>query len=63
MIYNLIIGILLMLQQEIEMADGLRSDGKFWIVILVVAAVTIGIMIYLFTLDKKVRKLEELQNK
>lgn len=63
MIYNLIMSILLMLQQDIEMADGLRSDGKFWIVILVVAVVTIGILIYLFTLDKKVRKLEELQNK
>ncbi|AWV98321.1 CcmD family protein [Arcticibacterium luteifluviistationis] len=63
MIYNLIMGIFLMLQQDIEMADNLRSDGKFWIVIMVVAVVTLGIIIYLFTLDRKVRKLEELQNK
>jgi hypothetical protein len=54
--------ILALLQQtEVAMADGLRSEGKFWVVILVVATVTIGIMIYLFMLDNKVRKLEEKQ--
>jgi len=51
--------LILLLQNDVEMADGLRADGKFWVVILVIAAVTIGIMIYLFMLDKKVRKLEE----
>ncbi|WP_341224359.1 CcmD family protein [uncultured Arcticibacterium sp.] len=63
MLYNFIMSIFLMLQQDIEMADNLRSDGKFWIVIMVVATVTIGIIIYLFMLDRKVRKLEELQKK
>lgn len=63
MLYNFIMSIILMLQQDVEMADSLRSDGKFWIVILVVAVVTIGIMIYLFMLDRKVSKLEKLQNK
>ncbi|MFT6880462.1 MAG: hypothetical protein ACI9DJ_002859 [Algoriphagus sp.] len=51
--------LIILLQNDVEMADGLRADGKFWVVILVIAAVTIGIMIYLFMLDKKVRKLEE----
>lgn len=51
----------LLQETEVAMADGLRSDGKFWVVILVVATVTIGIMIYLFMLDRKVRKLEEKQ--
>jgi CcmD family protein len=49
----------ILLQADIQMADGLRADGKFWVVIAIVAIVTIGILIYLFMLDKKVRKLEE----
>ncbi len=49
----------LLLQNDVEMADSLRADGKFWVVILVMASVTTGIMIYLFMLDRKVRKLED----
>ncbi len=49
----------LMLQQDIEMADLLRKDGKFWSVILVILVVFIGILGYLFLLDKKISKLEK----
>ncbi|MFT5884258.1 MAG: hypothetical protein ACI9IP_000713 [Arcticibacterium sp.] len=57
MLLTLLLSILF--QNDVEMADSLRADGKFWVVILVIAAVTIGIMIYLFMLDRKVRKLEQ----
>jgi CcmD family protein len=57
MLLTILISILL--QTDVQMAEGLRADGKFWVVIAVVSIVTIGILIYLFMLDKKVRKLEE----
>lgn len=57
----LIILLSLLLQNDVEMADALRADGKFWVVVAVMAVITIGIMIYLFLLDRKVRKLEQNQ--
>lgn len=44
---------------EIEMATGLRSSGKIWVVVLVILTIVIGLYIYLFTIDKKVKKLED----
>jgi bacteriorhodopsin len=49
----------LLLQSEVEMADGLRQEGKFWVVVCVIALVTAGILFYLFMLDRKVSKLEK----
>ena len=42
-----------------EMADALRADGKFWVVVVVVAIVTLGMFGYLIRLDGKIRRLEE----
>lgn len=44
---------------EIEMAEGLRSSGKIWVVVLVLLTIVIGVFVYLFTIDKKVTKLEK----
>jgi CcmD family protein len=50
--------------QDVEMADGLRSDGKIYIVVAVLLIVFTGIVIYLINIDKKVSKLEkEISNK
>ena len=54
---DLILSILL--ESDVVMADGLRQDGKFWVVIAVVAVVTLGILLYLFLLDRRVSKLEK----
>lgn len=45
-------------QTEIEMATGLRSSGKIWVVVGVVLTLVIGLFIYLFSIDRKVKKLE-----
>ncbi len=45
--------------QSVEMADGLRSDGKIYVVVLVLLIIFIGVVVYLFSIDKKVSKLEE----
>ena len=44
---------------EIEMADGLRSGGLIYIVVMVVLIMVLGLIFYLFTLDKKITKLEK----
>jgi hypothetical protein len=47
-------------QAEPEMADGMRSEGKIYVVVAIILIVLSGLIVYLFTLDKKVSKLEEL---
>ena len=41
------------------MADGMRADGKIWVVVAVVLTILVGLVIYLVTVDKKVSRLEE----
>lgn len=43
----------------VEMADRLRADGKIWVVVAVIAAVFVGIIIYLVRLDRQIGKLEK----
>ena len=43
----------------VEMATGLRSSGKIYVVVLVIAVLFIGLMIYLASIDRKVSKLEK----
>jgi CcmD family protein len=46
-------------QDSIEMADQMRSEGKIYVVVAVVAVILIGLFIYLFTIDRKVSRLEK----
>ncbi|MEJ8801128.1 CcmD family protein [Pontibacter sp. H249] len=46
-------------QQEIEMADTLRQDGKIYVVVVVLLTVLGGMIAYLVTLDRKVSRLEK----
>ena len=45
--------------QEPEMADGLRANGKIYVVVVVVAIIVTGLLAYLISLDRKVSKLEQ----
>jgi hypothetical protein len=47
-------------KEVIEMADTLRADGKIWVVVAIILIVLIGLFTYLFMLDKKVTRLENL---
>lgn len=42
-----------------EMADGLRSNGKIYVVVLVLATIFAGIIAFLVSLDRKIKKLEK----
>lgn len=49
--------------QEVEMADELRSSGKIYVVVAVLAIIFLGIIIYLVNLDRKITRLEKELNK
>ncbi len=46
-------------EPTIEMADNLRSEGKIYVVILVVGVVFSGLAFYAINTDRKVSKLEK----
>ena len=46
-------------QQPVEMADIMRSNGKIYVVVAVVLVILAGLFVYLFSLDRKVSKLEK----
>lgn len=43
----------------VEMADAMRSDGKIYVVVAVIAVVLTGLVVYLVTLDRKISRLEK----
>lgn len=45
--------------QNVEMADGLRSSGKIYVVVSVLCIIFIGIVAYLLNLDSKLGKLKK----
>lgn len=44
---------------NIEMAEKMRSDGKIYVVVLVVTILFTGLLIYAINTDRKVSKLEK----
>ncbi|MEN5087207.1 MULTISPECIES: CcmD family protein [Sphingobacterium] len=49
-------------QSDIDMATGLRSSGKIYVVVLVMLVLFLGVASYLFILDRKITKLEKKQD-
>ena len=41
-----------------EMADGMRSEGKIYVVVAIIVVILVGVIVYLFALDRKLTKLE-----
>jgi succinate dehydrogenase hydrophobic anchor subunit len=44
---------------QAEMADTMRSNGKIYIVVAVCLTILIGLFIYVYSVDKKISKLEK----
>ena len=44
---------------EVEMADTLRSNGKIYVVVFCIVIILAGLLIYLFSLDKRLKKIEK----
>lgn len=47
--------------QNVEMADVLRSSGKIYVVITVIGIIFIGLAIFLFSIDRRLKKIEKDQ--
>ncbi len=43
---------------DVSMADTMRENGKIYVVVAVVLVVTLGMIFYLVSVDKKIKKLE-----
>ena len=46
-------------QPEVEMADTLRSEGKIYVVVAIMLVIFIGLIGYLFLMDRKISRLEK----
>ncbi|MEJ2901793.1 MULTISPECIES: CcmD family protein [Pedobacter] len=44
---------------DVEMADALRSNGKIYVVVICIVIILVGLLIYLFSLDKRLKKIEK----
>lgn len=49
-------------QKEIEMADTMRSNGKIYTVVAVCLTILFGLFVYVFSLDRKISRLEKENN-
>jgi len=45
--------------KPVEMADVMRSNGKIYTVVAVCLTILIGLFIYVFSIDRKLKKLEK----
>ena len=50
-------------QDQVEMADIMRSNGKIYVVVAVAATVMAGLIIYLISIDRKVSSIEKKMKK
>ena len=49
-------------QEKVEMADLMRSNGKIYTVVAVCLTILIGLFIYVFSVDRKISRLEKEQS-
>ena len=54
-----LIGYVSAFAQDVEMADTMRSSGKIYVVVGTVAIVFVGLAIYLFTIDRRLTRIEK----
>lgn len=53
----------LMAQNDVEMADSFRADGKIYVVVAILSIVFTGIVLFLIRLDRKISRIEKEQLK
>ncbi|HSU28849.1 MAG TPA: hypothetical protein VLJ68_10735 [Chitinophagaceae bacterium] len=45
--------------KKVEMADGMRSNGKIYVVVAVMLTILAGLIIYIVRLDRKISRIEK----
>ena len=46
-------------QEQVEMADAIRSNGKIYAVVAIILVILFGLIAYLVMLDRKVSRIEK----
>lgn len=59
LIAALLTGLMAFAQEEPEMADIMRSNGKIYVVVAVCLTILIGLFLYAWRIDRKISKLEK----
>ena len=54
---------LLFAQEEVPMADVMRSEGKIYVVVAILLSILLGLILYVFLMDRKISGLEKRINK
>jgi CcmD family protein len=49
----------ILLMQDVTMADTFRADGKIYVVVAIISVILAGLFAYLFSLDRKISKIEK----
>lgn len=49
--------------QQAEMADTMRSEGKIYVVVAIMLVIFTGLTLFLFRMDRKIRRMEEKTSK
>jgi len=49
--------------QEAEMADGLRAEGKIYVLVAIILVILAGLFYFVLRLDSKVSRLEKASEK
>jgi hypothetical protein len=49
--------------EKVEMADTLRSNGKIYVVVIVVVTILAGLILYVIRLDRKISRMEKAGGK
>ena len=50
---------LILFLQNVTMADTLRSEGKIYVVVLILLIILSGLFLYLYRLEKKIDSIEK----
>lgn len=49
----------LSMAQDVEMAEVMRSNGKIYVVVGVIAIIFVGLVVYLISIDRRLKKIEK----
>ncbi len=58
---GLLTGTNVLAQNNETVEDVMRSNGKIYVVLAICLTILVGLFIYLFSIDKKIRKIEDKQ--
>ena len=59
LILSLMFAFIAKAQSQPDMADVMRSNGKIYVVLAVCLLILTGLFLYVFLLDRKIKKIEQ----